>query len=81
VQSGTRLDGASSMNDTQLLMMARGPGSYAQAQGRVAGGTSTPPSPEVAQMTNLRAQISCQTIANAMAVSPPTQEQLEQAKR
>ncbi len=80
--SGTRLDGASSMNETQMFMMARGPGSYAQALGRVAGGSSTPPpSPEVAQMTNFLAQLSRQTIANAVAVSPPTQEQLEQATR
>jgi MlaD protein len=80
--SGTRLDGASSMNETQLLMMARGPGSYAQALGNVVGGSSSPPpSPQVLQMTNMLAQISRQTMANAVAISPPTQDQIDQAKR
>ena len=80
--SGTRLDGASSMNETQLFMMARGPGSYAQALGRVAGGsTAPPPSPATVQMTQLLAQISQQTLATAVAISPPTRDQLEQAKR
>ncbi len=79
--SGTRLDGASSMNETQLLMTARGPGSFAQALGNATSTSSTPPSPEAAQMTNLLAQISRQTIANAVAVAPPTQEQIEEEKR
>lgn len=79
--SGARLDGASSMNETQLIMMARGPGSFAQALGQAAGSSSAPPSPEAAQMTNLLAQISRQTIANAVAVAPPTQEQLDNEKR
>jgi MlaD protein len=80
--SGARLDGASSMNETQLFMIARGPGSYAQALGNVIGGsTSPPPSPQVTQMTNMLAAISRQTLANAVAISPPTQEQIDQAKR
>jgi hypothetical protein len=80
--SGTRLDGASSMNETQLFMMARGPGSYAQALGRVAGAsTAPPPSPATVQMTQLLAQISQQTLATAVAIAPPTRDQIEQAKR
>ncbi len=80
--SGTRLDGASSMNEAQLFMMARGPGSFAQAVGRVAGAsTAPPPSPATVQMTQLMAQISQQTLATAVAISPPTRDQLEQAKR
>ena len=80
--SGTRLDGASSMNETQLFIMARGPGSYAQALGRVVGATpAPPPSPATVQMTQLLAQISQQTLASAITISPPTREQLEQAKR
>ena len=80
--SGTRLDGASSMNETQLFIMARGPGSYAQALGRVVGATTAPPpSPATVQMTQLLAQISQQTLASAIAISPPTRDQLDQAKR
>ena len=80
--SGTRLDGASSMNETQMFMMARGPGSYAQALGNFVGGNSAPPpSPQAAQMANMMAQISRQTIANAVAIAPPTQEQIDQEKR
>jgi hypothetical protein len=80
--SGTRLDGASSMNETQLFIMARGPGSYAQALGRVVGGSAAPPpSPATVQMTQLLGQISQQTLASAIAISPPTREQLEQGKR
>ena len=80
--SGTRLDGASSMNETQLFIMARGPGSYAQALGRVVGATTAPPpSPATVQMTQLLGQISQQTLASAIAISPPTREQLEQGKR
>ncbi len=80
--SGTRLDGASSMNETQLFMMARGPGSFAQALGQAAAATTAPPpSPATVQMTQMLAQISQQTLASAIAISPPTREQLEQAKR
>ena len=80
--SGARLDGASSMNETQMLMMARGPGSYAQALGNFVGGNSAPPpSPQAAQMANMLSQISRQTIANAVAIAPPTQEQIDQEKR
>lgn len=79
--SGTRLDGASSMEEAQMFMTARGPGSFAQALGNFAGPTtSTPPSPSTVQMTQMLAQISRQTLANAVAVAPPTQEQLDQAK-
>jgi hypothetical protein len=79
--SGTRLDGASSMNEMQMFMTARGPGSFAQALGQVAGSsTAPPPSPSTVQMTQLLAQISQQTLASAVAIAPPTREQLEQAK-
>ena len=79
--SGTRLDGASSMEEAQMFMTARGPGSFAQALGNFAGpSTSTPPSPSTVQMTQLLAQISRQTLASAVAVAPPTQEQLDRAK-
>jgi len=79
--SGTRLDGASSMNEVQMFITARGPGSFAQALGNVAGSApATPPSPATVQMTQMFAQISQQTLANAVAIAPPTQEQLDQAK-
>jgi hypothetical protein len=79
--SGTWLDGASSMNETQMFMAARGPGSFAQALGNVAGSSpATPTSPATVQMTQMFAQISQQTIANAVAIAPPTQEQIDQAK-
>ena len=80
--SGARLDGASSMNETQMFMMARGPGSYAQALGNFVGGNSAPPpSPQAVQMANMLSQISRQTIANAVAIAPPTQDQIDQEKR
>jgi hypothetical protein len=81
--SGTRLDGASSMEETQMFMTARGPGSFAQALGNVAGpgpSTSTTPSPSSAQLGQMLAQISQQTLANTVAIAPPTQEQLDRAK-
>ena len=81
--SGTRLDGASSMNEVQMFITARGPGSFAQALGNVANmGSSTAPapSPSTVQMTQMMAAISQQTLATAVAVAPPTQEQLDQAK-
>ncbi|MGA6972736.1 MAG: MlaD family protein [Candidatus Binatus sp.] len=80
--SGTRLDGASSMNEVQMFITARGPGSFAQALGNVAGmSPSTPPSASTVQMTQLMAQISQQTLATAVAIAPPTPDQIEQAKR
>jgi len=80
--SGARLDGASSMNEVQMFMTARGPGSFAQALGRAAGATTTPPpSPASVQMAQLLAQISQQTLATAVAIAPPTRDQLEQARR
>jgi MlaD protein len=79
--SGTRLDGASSMNEVQMFMTARGPGSFAQALGNVAGPTmSTPPSASTVQMTQLLGQISQQTLATAVAIAPPTKDQLDQAQ-
>jgi hypothetical protein len=78
--SGTRLDGASSMDEAQMFMTARGPGSFAQALGNVAGSSTTPPSPQTVQMTQMLAQISQQTLATAVAIAPPTQEQIDQAK-
>ena len=80
--SGTRLDGASSMNEVQMFITARGPGSFAQALGKVAGmSSSPPPSTSTVQMTQLMAQISQQTLATAVAIAPPTPDQIEQAKR
>jgi len=79
--SGTRLDGASSMNETQMFMTARGPGSFAQALGNVAGSSpSSPPSASTVQTMQLLSQISQQTLATAVAIAPPTPEQIEQAK-
>src|ERR1039458_4486109 len=50
--------------------------------GRVVGGSAAPPpSPATVQMTQLLGQISQQTLASAIAISPPTREQLEQGKR
>ena len=80
--SGTRLDGASSMNEVQMFMTARGPGSFAQALGNAAGATtSPPPSASTVQMTQLLSQISQQTLATAVAIAPPTQSQIDEAKR
>ncbi len=78
--SGTRLDGASSMDEAQMFMTARGPGSFAQALGNAAGSSTTTPSPQTVQMTQMLAQISQQTLATAVAIAPPTQEQIDQAK-
>lgn len=79
---GTRLDGASSMNEAQLYIIARGPGSYAQALQHVVGGnTPPPPSPAVLQMQQMMAQISQQTLAAAAATSPATRYQMNQAAR
>ncbi len=61
--AGARLDGASSMNEAQMFMSARGPGSYAQALSNVVGGNT--PSPEMVRMQQMLAQISRQSIANA----------------
>ena len=63
--SGTRLDGASSMNEVQMIITARGPGSFAQALGNAANFTQSsapPPSPATVQMTQMLAQISQQTL-------------------
>jgi hypothetical protein len=82
--SGTRLDGASSMNEVQMIITARGPGSFAQALGKAANFTQSgapPPSPAAIQMTQMMAQISQQTLATAVAIAPPTPDQMEQAKR
>jgi hypothetical protein len=82
--SGTRLDGASSMNEVQMFITARGPGSFAQALGNVANmGSSTAPAPSqsTVQMTQMMAAISQQTLATAVAVAPPTQQQIDEAKR
>jgi hypothetical protein len=73
--SGTRLDGASSMNEVQMFI---------KALGNVANmGSSTAPAPSqsTVQMTQMMAAISQQTLATAVAVAPPTQEQLDQAKK
>ena len=77
--AGARLDGASSMNEAQMFMSARGPGSYAQALSNVVGGNA--PSPEMVRMQQMLAQISRQSIANAVAISPPTREELDTARR
>jgi hypothetical protein len=79
--SGTRLDGASSMNEVQMFMTARGPGSFAQALGNVAGTSpAPPPSASTVQTMQLLSQISQQTLATAVAIAPPTPDQIEQAK-
>jgi len=79
--SGTRLDGASSMNEVQMFMTARSPGSFAQALGNVAGSSpSPPPSASTVQTMQLLSQISQQTLATAVAIAPPTPDQIEQAK-
>ncbi|MDO8433074.1 MAG: MlaD family protein [Candidatus Binatus sp.] len=76
---GARLDGASSMNEAQLFISARGPGSYAQALSKVVGGNT--PTPQMIQMQQMLGMISRQTIANAMAISPPSRQEVETAKR
>ena len=76
---GARLDGASSMNETQMFISARGPGSYAQALSNVVGGNT--PTPQMIQMQQMLGAISRQTMANAMAISPPSHEEVETAKR
>ena len=77
--AGARLDGASSMNEAQMFMSARGPGSYAQALSNVVGGNT--PSPEMVRMQQMLALISRQSIANAVAISPPTRAELDTARR
>jgi hypothetical protein len=80
--SGTRLDGASSMNEAQMFIAARGPGSFPQALANVMGGSNPPPpDPAVAQMTQLLNAISQQTLANAVASSPPARSQFNEARR
>jgi len=82
--SGTQLDGASSMNEVQMFMTARGPGSFAQALGKAANftqSTQPPPSATTVQTMQLLTAISQQTLATAVAIAPPTPDQMEQAKR
>src|SRR5271166_192657 len=74
--SGFPLDGASSFNQAQLFLAARGPGSYAQAWADFLKPLSAPPSPSAppsaadAQMQALMTQLSQRTIAAAAATSP-----------
>jgi hypothetical protein len=69
------------MNEVQMFMTARGPGSFAQALGNVAGSPpSPPPSASTVQTMQLLSQISQQTLATAVAIAPPTPDQIEQAK-
>lgn len=79
---GTRLDGASSMNEAQMFMSARGPGSFAQALSNVVGGSSSapPPSPAAAQMQQFMSQWSQLTLANA-ASTPAGRNEIEKAHR
>jgi hypothetical protein len=85
--SGFPLDGASSFNQAQLFVAARGPGSYAQAWADLVKplsaqpAPSAPPSPADAQIQALMTQLSQRTIAAAAASSPMTHAQLDQLRR
>jgi MlaD protein len=84
--SGFPLDGASSFNEAQLFLMARGPGSYGQMlaaflKPNAPAPGAGPPSAATAQMQSLFAQLSQRTIAAAAASSPATGAQLEQMRR
>ena len=75
-QPGMRLDGATDMNQVQLIMMSRGPGSLAtalsNASGAFPGSNIVQPSTTTQQMQQMFSQITQQTAAMAMAMSPPT---------
>lgn len=77
---GARLDGASSMNEAQMFITARGPGSYAQALSQLVGGNTAPPSPAVAQMQQMTEQLARQTLANAATV-PAGRYEIDKTRR
>lgn len=86
--SGFPLDGASSENELQMFLAARGGGSVGQELAELLKplnttppGGSAPPSPAEAQMMSLFMQLSQRTVAAAGASSPMTQAQLEQMRR
>jgi len=76
-QPGMRLDGATDMYEVQLIMMSRGPGSLASAlsnaSGAFPGSNIVQPSTTTQQMQQMFSQITQQTAAMAMAMSPPSQ--------
>jgi len=74
-QPGMRLDGATDMYQVQLIMMSRGPGSLATALSNASafpGSNVVQPSTTTQQMQQMFSQITQQTAAMAMAISPPT---------
>src|SRR5271155_853035 len=86
--SGFPLDGASSSNEVQLFLAARGGGSVGQELAALlkpldttlpAG--SAPPSASAAQMQSLFTQLSQQTIAATAGSSPIAHAQLDQMRR
>jgi hypothetical protein len=86
--SGFPLDGASSSNEVQLFLAARGGGSVGQELAAFLKPLNTAPPPgsaaqsaAVAQMQTLFTQLSQQTIASAAASSPVTNAQLERMRR
>lgn len=84
--SGFPLDGASSMNEAQLFMAARGPGAYGQMWADLLKPLSapsappSPPTPAEAQMQSFFTQLSQRTMAAAAASSPMTYAQLDQMR-
>jgi hypothetical protein len=84
--SGFPLDGASSMNEAQLFMAARGPGAYGQMWADLvkplsaASAPPSPPTPAAAQMQSFLTQLSQRTMAAAAASSPMTYAQLDQMR-
>ncbi|MGO9056276.1 MAG: hypothetical protein ACLQU2_02660 [Candidatus Binataceae bacterium] len=86
--SGFPLDGASSSNEVQLFLAARGGGSVGQELADFLKPLNTPPPPgsappsaAAAQMQSLFTQLSQRTIAAAAASSPLTHAQLDQMRR
>src|SRR5258708_40054799 len=67
------------MNGAESVMSAGGLGRYGEALVKGVGGNT--PAPQMTQMQQMLGQISRQTIANAMAISPPSREEVETAKR
>ncbi len=80
---GFTLDGASSMTEAQMFVVARGPGIYGQMLAGSRGPSAKPatPSPADAQMQSLLTQLSQRTMAAVAASSPATHAQLDQMRR
>lgn len=72
--SGSRLDGASNMNQAQIILSSRQPGSLAQAIARATTGSLNSPSqvPQAALLAQAMSQITQSAVAAANVVSPPT---------